>query len=167
MNILTSSTVDLLIPSLLSRWHSVLVCSFPGAGCLHSTTLKHLSKSPQRIQDSMAKRRRSRAGSAKPESSARSTGRGPKHTSPASQIPTERQIPRGVAAARAKHANDHNIEGSVVHTTLADRFYALPGELRNHIFALILVRPVSSSSAHAGMPYIQASFSGTSDAEPH
>ena len=56
-----------------------------------------------------------------------------------------KKLPRRVRLARDKHAYDNDV---VPCPTLAERFHALPSEIRNHIFAILLVRPARWDIAH-------------------
>lgn len=57
------------------------------------------------------------------------------------------QLERGVARARAKHQLDNVTQGPAPQT-LADRFHALPVELRAEVFSLLLVQPVKWQLEH-------------------
>ncbi|KAF2172103.1 hypothetical protein M409DRAFT_49851 [Zasmidium cellare ATCC 36951] len=57
-------------------------------------------------------------------------------------IPTK----KSVARARAKHKDDNSPKPEP--PSLADRFHALPSELRAHIFSLLLVQPVKWDISH-------------------
>ena len=91
----------------------------------------------------MAKRNRLRVSKA-PVDDQKPT---PRHASTLLHPTTRQTIPRRVAAAHEKHKHD-NDPPEPIHPTLADRFHALPGELRNHIFAFLLVRPVKWQAEH-------------------
>lgn len=54
----------------------------------------------------------------------------------------------GIARAQEKHKNDHVDLSSIQKPSLADRLYALPQELRNHIFSILLTRPVKWDAEH-------------------
>ena len=55
------------------------------------------------------------------------------------------------ALAREKHKHDLDyLATTPASPTLSDRFYALPGELREHIFALLLVQPPKWNLPHLG-----------------
>lgn len=53
---------------------------------------------------------------------------------------------KGVARAKAKHRNDNVPKPTP--PTLADRFHALPSELRSHIFSFLIVQPVKWDISH-------------------
>lgn len=61
-------------------------------------------------------------------------------------------LPRRVKNSQWKHRNDNHLIPTS-HPTLAERFHALPGELREHVFAILLVRPPRFDLDHsAGCP---------------
>lgn len=53
---------------------------------------------------------------------------------------------KGTQKARSKHIHDLDVAPTT--PTLADRFFALPLELRNNIYSLLLVRPVKWKVRH-------------------
>ncbi|EME38684.1 hypothetical protein DOTSEDRAFT_75436 [Dothistroma septosporum NZE10] len=55
---------------------------------------------------------------------------------------------KGVQRARAKHANDNVIHQTNAEPSLADRFNALPAELRAEVFSQLIVRPVKWDVEH-------------------
>lgn len=57
-------------------------------------------------------------------------------------------IARGVANAHAKHTN-RGLLTLPLEPTLADRFHALPTELRLHIFSFLMVQPVKWNLEHS------------------
>lgn len=57
------------------------------------------------------------------------------------------RLERGVARAKAKHQLDNVVRGPAPQT-LADRFHALPAELRAEVFSLLLVQPVKWNLEH-------------------
>ncbi|OQO12562.1 hypothetical protein B0A48_02024 [Cryoendolithus antarcticus] len=74
-------------------------------------------------------------------------------TSPASspsarELPTPRPIKWRVALAHDKHKHDLDSRRPPARPTLADQFNELPGELREHIFALLLVQPSQWDMPH-------------------
>lgn len=61
--------------------------------------------------------------------------------------PVEIHAKAGVGRAHFKHQNDNAVQGPKPHC-LADHFYALPAELRAHIFSFLLVQPVKWNLDH-------------------